>query len=483
MPRKRSEVATGEQKDVALKLPRLHPGQIKISSEAKRFNVACMGRRWGKSFFCRDRLIHPMLKGYPTAWFAPTNKILADSWREMKTALSPITVSRSEDEHRIEIVGGGSVEMWSLEIQDAARSRKYKIIVIDEAAMVAKLKTFWEENIRPTLTDYQGTAWFVSTPRGMNFFKTLFDRGQDPMRPDWMSWQLPTYTNPFIPADEVESARLDMTEAAFNQEYLALFVNWEGSVFRNITECATAEDSYQPRPDQEVVIGVDWGRSRDYTVFTAVDKKTRTVLEIDRSNKVDYALQRGRLQALRDKWKPVEIVAEYNSIGQPNIEQLEKDGVKVRPFITTHATKNLIIEHLALAFERMSIKIPNDPILLGELSAFQGEQLPSGIIRYSAAGDNHDDCVMSLAMAWSEVANEMTLGLVEFMREEMDNRYAAKVARSDETPRCLECGSVAVVKIYGKTKCNQCGVMYGDVETAKPFNRDNVAKVNYGRSR
>src|SRR5213592_3258233 len=94
-------------------------------------------------------------------------------------------------------------------------------------------------NYPAMLTDYIGDAWFLSTPKGMNYFKTLFDRGQDREREDWASWQMPTSENPYIPPREIESARLDLTESAFNQEYLAWFVNWEGSVFRRVGEAAT----------------------------------------------------------------------------------------------------------------------------------------------------------------------------------------------------------------------------------------------------
>src|SRR5258707_1085606 len=79
-------------------------------------------------------------------------------------------------------------------------------------------------------------AWFLSTPKGMNYFKVLFDLGQDSERDDWASWQKPTVANPFIDPAEIGAAQQDLTEAAFNQEYLALFVNWEGSVFRRVGE-------------------------------------------------------------------------------------------------------------------------------------------------------------------------------------------------------------------------------------------------------
>ena len=58
------------------------------------------------------------------------------------------------------------------------------------------------------------------------------------------------------------------------------------------------------------------------------------------------------------------------------------------------------IEALALGFERGTITIPNGPALLGEQQAFEAKPLPSGLTPYAAPEGLHDDCVMSLALAW-----------------------------------------------------------------------------------
>jgi hypothetical protein len=153
--------------------------------------------------------------------------------------------------------GGGVVEMWSLDSPDSGRGRAYAVVVVEECALVPDLNQAWSQTIRPMLTDYRGHAWFLSTPKGMNYFKSLFDRGQDPERKDCASWQMPTEGNPRIDSDEIESARLDLTEAAFNPEYLALFVNWEGGVFRHVGEAATATRKTQPEAGHHYVIGCD----------------------------------------------------------------------------------------------------------------------------------------------------------------------------------------------------------------------------------
>ena len=64
-----------------------------------------------------------------------------------------------------------------------------------------------------------------------------------------------------------------------------------------------------------------------------------------------------------------------------------------------------MIDALAMAFEQGAIRILNDPVLVGELQAYEMERLPSGMLRYSAPEGMHDDTVIALALAWSGVSN------------------------------------------------------------------------------
>lgn len=484
-----------------LVFPRPHAGQQQIIAEAKRFNVLCCGARFGKTTLGIDRIAHPAIQGFPCAWFAPTYKLLAEPWREMISSnwFGPIIAHKDETEHRIDLTTGGSIECWTLEDanDNTARGRRYKCVVVDEAAGVKDLVSVWQRLIRTRLADYRGDAWFCSTPRGMNGFKTLYDYGLDPARMhEWASWCMPTATNPFIHADEIESAHKELTDARFRQEYLGEFVNWEGAVFRRVRE-AVSKDCLRSGPEagHEYVIGADWGRSIDFTVFVVLDVTTGHVVYIDRSNQVDYSLQRGRLKELRDRWHPAQIIAEINSIGQPIIEQLQADGVYVTPFFTSNATKTQAIEALTLAFERSTIGIPDDQLLISELESFTGTVLPSGMIRYSAPGDQHDDIVMALTMAWhGGFGSRRVLGLVEAvkqveadgelldgprqskhemeferMKEEAMKAQATlrgKPSTADQTTRCPTCESICLVKIGLQLRCNQCG--WATNSTGKP---------------
>ena len=406
-------------------LPKPHAAQQEVIDNATRFNVLAWGRRAGKSVLEIDRVCETALHGFPAGWFAPSYKLLAEAWRALVFALRPVASRTNESEHRIELVTGGVVEAWSLDSTDPARGRKYKRIVIDEAALVQRFEEAWNAAIRPTLADLQGDAWFGSTPKGRNYFWQLYQRGLDSSQSEWRSWQMPTRANPYIPAIEIEAARLSMPERFFLQEFEAMFIEDAGEVFRKVLEAATATPQEEANPMHQYVFGVDWGKTADFTVVCVLDLTTNEEVALDRSNRVDYAVQVGRLKALFERFHPTTIIAERNSMGEPVIEQLIREGLPVQPFLTTNATKAAAIDALTLAFERGELRILNDPVQIGELQAFEAERLPSGLTRYGAPEGMHDDTVMALALAWQST-NLPGANLLAFMRSKIAATEAAK---------------------------------------------------------
>lgn len=144
-------------------------------------------------------------------------------WRAIVSMTQGITVTKSELEKRIELIGGGVIDMWSLDSPDSIRGRKYKRIIVDEAATVTNLKYAWTEVMRPMLTDLRGDGWFLSTPKGKaNYFYDLSKNSE--LYQDWTSFQMPTVSNPYIDPSEVEEARLQLDPLTFAQEYLASFI-------------------------------------------------------------------------------------------------------------------------------------------------------------------------------------------------------------------------------------------------------------------
>lgn len=358
--------------------------------------------------------------------------MLSDAWRMVREVLQPVTVAARADEHRIELLGGGTVDMFSLDNPDTARGRKLALVIVDEAAMAPLLESAWTNVIRPTLTDLRGGAWFMSTPKGHNYFWQLWQRGQqtgsDGAAAEWRSWQMPTSSNPYIAPAEIEAARRELPERVFLQEFEAEFIDDAGAVFRHVNACATAEPVERVEDGRRYVAGIDWAKLDDFTCISVIDMGSRAQVYLDRFNQIDYRFQLGRLRAVLGRFPHAHVIAEANSIGDPLIEQLRDDGITVQPFMTTPASKTRAVEELALAFETRSIRILPDPVQVGELLAFTSKRLPSGAFRYSAPPGGHDDTVMALALAWSSLSSALPAS-----RPSAGDPFAAAKAQADVT--------------------------------------------------
>jgi hypothetical protein len=288
-----------------------------------------------------------------------------------------------EVEKMVEFPGGGFVQVKSADNPDSLRGEGLDFVALDECAFMKEAA--WSEALRPALSDKKGKALFISTPKGRNWFWHVWLMGRDEKRnPDWMSWQFPTGTNPHIDPAEIENAKRTLPERVFLQEYMAEFIEDAGIVFRRVMDAATAETKEAPSVPGGCVFGVDWGKIEDFTVICVIDTYSREMLFMDRFNQIDYQFQVKRLKALYDKYQPVTIIPELNSMGIPVIEQLRREDLPLQPFTTTNASKADAIEALSLAFEREEIKILNDEVLINELQAYEAERLPSGMIRYDA---------------------------------------------------------------------------------------------------
>jgi len=120
---------------------------------------------------------------------------------------------------------------------------------------------------------------------------------------------------------------------------------------------------------------------------------------LERFNATDYPAQRNRIKAILGRLPILpEILAEANSMGQPNIEQMREDGVEVRGFETTMASKAQIIQAMRLAFEQHSWRWLDVPYATNELEAYEMKVTPMGHVTYGAPEGLHDDTVIARAL-------------------------------------------------------------------------------------
>lgn len=399
--------------------PRLHTGQKRVRREMRRFNTASCGRRWGKTFFCCYWLLERAVReARPVAWFAPTFKMLTEVFDEMVRIVGEENIKRkNRQEGRIELKNGGVIDFWSLEASPTLRGRKYGRIVVDEAAHVScDLEKAWETVIRPTLIDYAGDAFFISTPNGFNFFRTLFERGDDPAYSDWMSWQLPTSDNVTIPniIQELALAKEEMDDQSYRQEHLAEFLRDEGKVFRNIEANLKAPVDTSPimHAGHKIVAGVDWAQVKDFTVNSIACATCREELFLDRFNQIEFHVQRDRLIAEWKKWNVTAVRVEENSIGRPNYEELSRETIltqdgricNVKPVLLTSASKPKLVQSLALSLEKEQFAFLPDKVGKNEMLSYEAKVNPStGRIIYTAPSGAHDDTVVARFIMLSHI--------------------------------------------------------------------------------
>lgn len=388
-----SKMGAGDSSSSTLYYVMPHPGQAIILNNATRFRVVACGRRFGKTELAKLDLIITAADGGVGWWVLPTYTMAGEVWSSLISLLEPLATRIDRTNRIINFSNGGQIAVKSAHEPERLRGSGLDSVVIDEAAYCDVAAWY---ALRPALSDRRGKALFLSTPRGRNWFWSLYQRGLDPLEKDWVSWRMPSAANPFIAAEEIESARRDMPARQFAEEYEAAFLSNSGGVFQNIQNCVKSPPKIAQEP---LCFGVDWGRMHDYTVIAVMGMESKQLYELARFNQIGWAQQRERLKRMARRWQPQLILAEANSIGGPNIEALSAEGLPMRAFTTTAPSKRLLIDGLALAIESGAIALLDDPVLLGELGAYEMRRGANGDFQYGAPSGGHDDTVMALALA------------------------------------------------------------------------------------
>lgn len=215
----------------------LHSAQAEIAKDTHRFRVVCCGRRFGKTTLAVLEMVAKAIYGNDRniCYIAPTYAQARDiAWQDLKKICQP--VAHKINESRLEIVlnttkgGTSTISLRGWESIETLRGQKYHFIVVDEIASMRNWLSNWQEVIRPTLTDFKGDALFISTPRGFNHFYDIYNLEHKDT--DYKSFHFTSYDNPFIPFEELEKAKLELTEDRFAQEYMADFRKTQGLVYK-----------------------------------------------------------------------------------------------------------------------------------------------------------------------------------------------------------------------------------------------------------
>src|SRR5262249_19763404 len=109
-----------------------------------------------------------------------------------------------------------------------------------------------------------------------------------------------------------------------------IFTQDAGAVFRNVEACLTREPTCSAdHRGHRKVMGVDWAQIGDFTAFSVFCVTCMREVDLDRFNQISWALQRGRLIAMAEKWQVEDILAEANAVGGPNLEALWEEEMAI----------------------------------------------------------------------------------------------------------------------------------------------------------
>lgn len=244
----------------------LHAGHLKVIEDPARYKVLACGRRWGKTLLTSLVALAVLFQPRRRVWvvapdYALGEKVFRELYNILVTQLKVIKIGKpgggkaryQKGDFYLELPWGSILEVKSMENADSLAGEALDLVIVDEAALNAQIYDIWVQMIKPTLLDKEGSAIFISTPRGRNSFYKMYLMGQkglkqrqgetdiikdemlgvDDNMTEWSSFKQTSYDNPLLastPEKSKEEIDKSYREAInngkiiqFKQEYLADF--------------------------------------------------------------------------------------------------------------------------------------------------------------------------------------------------------------------------------------------------------------------
>jgi len=208
-----------------------------------RFKVVVAGRRGGKTYCSIASLAkHARIPNTKCLYVAPSYRMAKQIvWQDLKDLLRDVNWLKrvNESELTVTLINNSIIMLRSADNPDSIRGIGVDHCIIDEAADIDE--EAWTAVIRPTLSDREGSALIIGTPKGRNWFYDLYNNAKH--LPDWFALQYTTLDGGNVSETELNQAKQDLDERTFNQEYLAQFVDYSGIIYYAFGEhCITHKD-------------------------------------------------------------------------------------------------------------------------------------------------------------------------------------------------------------------------------------------------
>jgi hypothetical protein len=407
-----------------------HAGQLEFLTSRARIKVLACGRRWGKTEACAVAILSELVKSKPTRHLilAPTldqAKLLFDRVAGLLDLVAdspspdpspegggehnphprPLSLQAGRGERKIRrtpypqlTYNGHTVTARSGHLGRSLRGNEATHVIVDEAAFVPE--ELVTEVAMPMLATNNGRLTLISTPHGRNHFWKFFQMGLDGEHGVW-SRTAPSRESTYVSKSYLEVQRQVLSERAFQIEYEAQFVDAAGTVFPTeiIDACLAPEIRIN---DDDVHIGIDWGRYTDYTAVAVVQgwRQSAQLLELRMFNGMNWSQMVDEAAGIVRRYPKARVLCDGTGSGDPVSEQLAREipGHGVEVFQFTNSRKRNLIDGLKAMMERGSLKFAPDPELIRQLKYFESKVLATGTVSLNARRGFHDDLVIALAL-------------------------------------------------------------------------------------
>ena len=410
--------------------------------------IAC-GTKFGKSLGAGCAISSKFLSvpGTNYRWVAPIYSQAKIGFNYIKTLLHPsmaernlsaLTLSNENLGNIIEFKSGKYPE----DLEGEAISGGY---VLDECA---KMVEQVYDSAKTTLTVTRAPMINISTPRGKNWFYKKCMEARDQMEWDLKHDRSPTKIfitapssdNPMVTLEAIEDARRSLPERLFKQYYLAEFID-DGSVFTGVRdilfEFSEIIETHRAKwvdpnsSNLNVVVGVDWAKTVDYTVMFAFDIETGKAAGFWRFQRQPYTEAIRRLMIFCKNFKEVSIIKhDKTGVGSAIDDQLAYTGLPYSGLTFTNAIKSEMVSKLMTSIETKAIMLPNWPEMLNEFDFYEVTTNALGNTTYGAVEGKHDDIVTAILLA--------NVALLQYGNRQTEINFMEELPNKKETVSAVE---------------------------------------------
>jgi hypothetical protein len=228
----------------------------------QRFSIGVAHRRCGKTVASlNDLIIRALNCRLPDGRYGYLGPLATQAketaWLYLQRFTEGFSTEKNEAELWIQLPNRARIRIYGADNPDRLRGGYFDGAVLDEFGDMRP--SLWGEVVRPMLSDRQGWASFIGTPKGRNHFWQLYNRALD--EPEtWFTFMLKASETGILPEEELESAKREQTPEQYAQEYECSFdAAILGAYFGR--EIAEAEREGRIRPleaDPEVPVHTVW---------------------------------------------------------------------------------------------------------------------------------------------------------------------------------------------------------------------------------